>query len=140
MVSKSSVFASFVLATGLSLLGNSVQAATNNDFNSKKQYTKEEIDTCRNANTLIFQRAAFFNQTSATGTVFPHHGYSRPPERGISVFAGSTSEEEGRDATASLNDACAADPTFRLKNPAQEFDVTKFKPNLDTPRLFPKKG
>lgn len=137
MVSKASIVSSLALISGLFLSATSVQSAPNYDYDPKDEVSKAELDGCLNANTLNHIRATFFAQTDQRGTIFPSD--SQPKKGGaVTVFAYSSSTDGGRAATASLRSACRADPSFRIINPAiYAFDITKIKPNLDTPRALP---
>jgi hypothetical protein len=125
-----------LIAMGAHIIGaNAAKGATRDHDFSGHSVSAEDVKVCRNANTLIFQRASFFNQTHEGSTVFPAYGYERRPQRGLTVSASSISEEDGRAATASLNHACEIDPSFRLKNPAEESNsYVGVKPRLDSPR------
>ncbi len=137
MTIRASFVTAVAVVSGLFLSDNLAVAAPDYDI-SPKYIEKAEVDRCRNANTLVFIRASFFNQASPTGTAFSNDSYSRSPEKGRYLHAGSRSPEEGRAATASLNYLCEVDPAFRLKNPADPGgSYLGKKPNLDTPRALP---
>lgn len=117
--------------SALFLSSAAVEAAPSLEFDRQAAPTKAQIDACRNANTLLFQRASIFTQTSS-GTILPNDG-------GSGVYASIHSAEAGRHATASLNRACAANPDFRIENPAMEGQrYLGVRPNLNTPRAIPK--
>lgn len=137
MMIKASFVTAVAFVSGLFLSTNLAVAAADYDVRPK-DIEKAEVDRCRNANTLVFIRASFFNQASPTGTTFSDDSYSRSPEKGRYLHAGSRSPEEGRAATASLNYLCKVDPAFRFKNPADPSgSYVGIKPNLDTPRALP---
>ena len=112
-----------------------VSAAT--DMEMAATPSPEQVKECRNANTLIFQRASFFSQANTDNVMaFPGYGYRQRPERGIVITATSADIDDARAATRSLNSACERDPHFRLKNPAEESgSYVGVKPRLDSPRF-----